>query len=200
MEPIRASNAERDRVVSELAGAAAEGRLTLEELATRTEAALTATSRGELEPLTADLPAAVPRPGARRAGTRWVLGIMGGGDHSGRWRVAARCVVVNLMGGADLDLRQAEVDGSETEIVVVSIMGGSTITVPEGVVVDAGGFALMGGNDVRVEGPPPPPGAPVVRVRAWSLLGGTDVVTRPGPRGPRGLRPPPLPPPPRPGG
>jgi hypothetical protein len=34
----------------------------------------------------------------------------------------------------------------------------------------------MGGNDLRLEDrPPPPPGAPVVRVRAWSIMGGTDV-------------------------
>ena len=33
--------------------------------------------------------------------------------------------------------------------------------------------------EYELEGPPPPPGAPVVRVRAFSLMGGTDVKTRP---------------------
>jgi hypothetical protein len=57
-------------------------------------------------------------------------------------------------------------------------MGGSDIIVPEGVEVELEGFAVMGGNDLKVEGPPPRPGAPVVRVRAYSLMGGTDLKTK----------------------
>ncbi len=179
---IRASDGERHATLDALAGAAAEGRLTLEELADRTEAALAATTRGDLARVTADLPAAAApaAPAGRSRGTRWAFGIMGGGDHRGRWRIAPRCTVVNVMGGADLDLRDAVVEGREIEITVWSLMGGSTITVPDGVEVDAGGFAFMGGNDVRVEGPAPPPGAPVIRVRAWTVMGGTDVVRRRG--------------------
>jgi hypothetical protein len=175
--PVRASDAEREGVVRALAAAAGEGRITLEELGERTDRALAAVSRDDLAAVTADLPAGTPAPA--RGGTRWVLGIMGGGDHTGRWRVAPRCTVVNVMGGADLDLRQASVEAPETEITVWSLMGGSTIVVPEGVEVDAGGFALLGGNDVRLEGPSPPPGAPRLRIRCWSLLGGSDVTTAP---------------------
>jgi hypothetical protein len=194
--PVRASDAERDAAVRALTDAAAEGRITLEELGERAGRALEAVSRDELAGVTADLPAQAP--GAVRRGTRWVLGIMGGGDHAGRWRVAPRCTVVNVMGGADLDLRQATVEAADTEITVFSLLGGSTILVPEGVEVDAGGFAFMGGNDVRLEGPPPPPGAPRLRVRAWSLMGGTDVTTVPGRRRHHGHGhgPPPPPPPP----
>jgi hypothetical protein len=125
-----------------------------------------------------------------------VLGIMGGGDRTGRWRVAPRCTVVNVMGGADLDLRQASVEAAETEITVWSLMGGSTIVVPEGVEVDAGGVAFLGGNDVRLGGPSPPPGAPRLRIRCRSLLGGSDVTTVPGRRrhhGGHGHGPPPPP-------
>ena len=90
----------------------------------------------------------------------------------------ARSTVINLMGGSDLDLRDALIDSNETVITVVSIMGGSDIVVPEGVEVELGGFALLGGNDLKVGGAPPRPGAPVVRVRAFSLMGGTDVKTK----------------------
>ena len=175
--PLRASDAERERTVELLRAASGDGRLTLEELAERVEGALVAKTRDELEPLTADLPspalAATPR-----AGTRWTVGILGGGDRKGRWRIASRSNVVNVLGGADLDLRDALIDSNETVITVVSILGGSDIIVPEGVEVELGGFALMGGNDLKVEGPRPRPGAPVVRVRAFSLLGGTDVKTK----------------------
>jgi hypothetical protein len=42
--------------------------------------------------------------------------------------------------------------------------------------VELTGFAVMGGNDLRLQdAAPPQPGAPVVRVHAYSLMGGTDV-------------------------
>jgi hypothetical protein len=175
--PLRASDTERERAVDLLRTAAGDGRLNLEELAERTEAALVATTREALERLTADLPASTAD--TRRPGKRWIVGIMGGGDHKGRWRIASRATVVNIMGGADLDLREALIDSNETVITVVSVMGGSDIIVPEGVEVELGGVAIMGGNDLKLEGPRPRPGAPVVRVRAFSLMGGTDVKTKP---------------------
>jgi hypothetical protein len=191
---IRASDEEREAVVARLRTAAGEGRLALDELADRLERALSAATRAELEPLTTDLPEqAAPAPGDGKA-RRWIVGIMGGGDHRGRWQIASRCTVLNLMGGADLDLTDAIVHGSETEIRVFSLMGGSDIIVPDGVHVELSGFAFMGGNDLRLEDtPPPPPGAPLVRVRAYSIMGGTDVKLRTtaGSRRPRLPGPPP---------
>jgi hypothetical protein len=174
---VRASDAEREAVVVRLRTAAGEGRLALDELAERLDRAFGAVTRGELEELTRDLPQqqqldTQPTGKSRR----WVVGIMGGGTQKGRWRIAPRCTVVNVMGGADLDLTGAIVEAAETEIQVFSLMGGSNIVVPDGVHVELSGFAFMGGNDLKLEGrPPPPPGAPVVRVRAWSVMGGTDV-------------------------
>jgi hypothetical protein len=198
---IRASDDEREVVVDRLRTAAGEGRLTLDELANRLDQALTAVTRADLDPLTTDLPQQVtPTPSAAKA-PRWIVGIMGGGDHRGRWRIASRCTVVNLMGGADLDLTDAIVQDSETEIRVFSLMGGSDIIVPDGVHVELSGFAFMGGNDLRLENALPPPlGAPVVRVRAYSIMGGTDVTLRStvGSRPPRLPGPPPPPAPTRP--
>jgi hypothetical protein len=185
----RASDAEREAVVARLRDAAAEGRLTVEELAERIDAAYDAKTQAELEPLTADLPApgaggpgsspvgvagSAPAPGDR-PGPSLLLGILGGGNRRGRWRVPERMTVVNVLGGADLDLREATLSAPEVEITVYSVLGGSDIVVPEGVHVELEGFALLGGNDLRLTGAEPAPGAPVVRVRAWSLLGGTDV-------------------------
>jgi hypothetical protein len=183
----RASDDERERTAERLRDAAGEGRLGLEELAARLDAAYSATTRAELEPLVHDLPAA-SQPPARR-GTSFVLGLLGGGDHSGRWHVAERVTVVNVLGGADLDLRDAVLEGGEVEITVFSLLGGSDVTVPEGVHVETGGFAVLGANDVAVEGPEPSPSAPTVRVRSYSLLGGTDVRTSRSARR-RGLHPP----------
>jgi hypothetical protein len=52
----RASDAERDATVDRLREAAAEGRLTLEELTDRIEAAANAVMRSDLVPLTSALP------------------------------------------------------------------------------------------------------------------------------------------------
>jgi len=58
---VRASDSERDATVERLREAAAEGRLTLEELTDRIEAASLAVMRSELVPLTTDLQVAVAR-------------------------------------------------------------------------------------------------------------------------------------------
>ena len=61
----RASDAERDSVVSDLRAHAAEGRLSVDELDQRIATALGATTRAELAPLVADLPRR-PRPATDR--------------------------------------------------------------------------------------------------------------------------------------
>ncbi len=194
----RASDAEREATVAHLREAAAEGRLDVEELVVRIDAAYTATTRAELEPLTADLPAFSGAPAlsvAPRKGTSFVIGIFGGGDRAGRWRVAERVRVLNIFGGADLDLREATLAAPEVHITVVSIFGGSDIVVPEGVHAELSSFALFGSDKLKLSGAEPAPGAPVVHVRCVSVFGGTDVVTKRG-RARRGLLEPPAPPPP----
>jgi hypothetical protein len=191
----RASDAEREATVTRLRKAAAEGRLTVEELTERIDAAYAASTQAELEPLTADLPAVAGSSMAVEGGgggTSFVLGILGGGDRRGRWRVARRVTVINVLGGADLDLREATLAAPEVTIWAISLFGGSDIVVPEGVHVELSSFALFGGDALKLEGPEPAPGAPVVHVRTVSLFGGTDVTTRRG----RGRRSAILPPPP----
>jgi hypothetical protein len=194
----RASDAEREATVTRLREAAAEGRLSVEELTERIDAAYAASTRAELEPLTADLPEAGGGSLAVEAGgggTSFVLGVLGGGDRRGRWRVARKVTVLNVLGGADLDLREATLAAPEITIWVISLFGGSDIVVPEGVHVELSSFALFGGDELKLEGPEPAPGAPVVHVRTVSLFGGTDVTTRRGRRRRGGF---PVPPPPRP--
>ncbi len=67
---LRASDSERERVVALLRDAVGEGRLTLTEADERITAAYAAVHRGELVPLTADLPEPGP-PTAGPPGTWW---------------------------------------------------------------------------------------------------------------------------------
>jgi hypothetical protein len=178
---VRASDAEREAVGERLRDAAAEGRLTLEELADRSDAAYGGTDRAELDRLVADLPAKPAPRESERGPRRWFFGVMGGDDLAGPMRLAGTCTIVNLMGGTDLDLSQARIEGGELTLRVVSIMGGSTIRVPHGVHVERTGLSLMGGDDVDPsEEPLPPPDAPVIRIRVFNLMGGNDIK-----RGPR---------------
>ncbi|MBV9414731.1 MAG: DUF1707 domain-containing protein [Solirubrobacterales bacterium] len=182
---LRASDADRERAVEILRRAGSDGQLTVDELEERVSAAYAARTRRELEPLTADISSATatapaegeggltvkPGPG----GDRWVISVMGGHDKSGRWRVAPRCTAVNVMGGSDIDLNDAELSEPVTEVNMYSFMGGGTIRVPHGVEVHVSNFALMGGNGVKLGDEVAPPGAPVIRIRLVSIMGGSEV-------------------------
>ncbi len=180
MKPaLRTSDVERERTVELLRRHSVDGRLTLEEFAERIGVAYEAKTRDELDALTRDLPAEPAAVPARRGKpTRWIVSFMGGTNRRGRFRLGARTVVMTFMGGANIDLRAAELEEPDVEIVAVSLMGGTNVVVPEGVDVDLTGFAFMGGKNYRPGKQLPPPGAPLVRVRAFTFMGGVSVITK----------------------
>lgn len=191
---LRASDADRERVAEILRDAVAEGRLAMEEFDERLEAAYRARTYGELEPLTADLPAVATAaaPLSLRkdtaAVTAWSerivhhtegsgagIGILGGFQRKGRWTIGRRFTAVCLMGGGELDLREANFAGPEVVITCWALMGGVSIVVPPGVEVDVRGLGIMGGFDSREDGTPGEPGAPRVIVKGLALMGGVGV-------------------------
>ena len=184
---LRASDADRAETLDALRRHTSEGRLSLDELEERSQQALGARTRAELDALLRDLPAAAPAGGEVQAasspppgaGTRLLLAIMGGTERAGRWRPAAEGTAVAVMGGTVLDLRAIDFDGPELTITAVAIMGGIEIVVPEGTELDVSGFALMGGKDVKVRNAPRPARFPHVRVRAFAVMGGVEIKSRP---------------------
>ncbi len=187
--PVRASDAERDTLVSQLRQDMVEGRLSVDEFSDRMEAAYESTSLAELEALRRDLPVpAAPAPArSTRKPSRWSIGLMGGSARRGRWRIEGHTTAIAVMGGCHLDLREAELGGPEVTINALSVMGGINIFVPDDVEVDVSGFSFMGGRNVRVKAPRTPADAAVVHIRAYSVMGGLNVVTRPNLRdGPAG--------------
>jgi hypothetical protein len=177
--PVRASDDERHRVVELLGEHAAAGRLTLAELEERVGHAYAATSQGELAELTRDLPALAESSWtARPAATtraQWLFAIMGGSTRRRAHRLASRVNLVSVMGGDDLDLREIELEGGELVINAFCLMGGPDIYLPDSVDVEVTGMAIMGGNEERGSRRPPRPGAPLIRIRAFALMGGVDV-------------------------
>ena len=187
---LQASVADRERVVEVLRRAASDGQLTAEELEERVASAYAARTRSELDPLTADMSVerladAAPAPTERVAGgvgvregtggTRWVVSILGGHDKRGRWRVEPRATVLNILGGSEIDLNDAELSGPVTELNIYSILGGCELRVPHGVDVEVSGFALLGGHELKLDDETAAPGAPTIRLRLISVMGGVDV-------------------------
>jgi hypothetical protein len=180
---LRASDAERERAVRTLREGATHGRLTFDELAQRTELAYEAATGAELQRLVADLPQSEPEVEVAAAPPRqrrWNVAVLGGCERRGRWRPSPRSVALAILGGVELDLRDATIEAPELLLTAVAILGGIEIVVPEGVEVDVSGFALLGGNEHEQGVAPVRPGTPVVHVRAFSLLGGIEVKVRGG--------------------
>ncbi|GLX18320.1 DUF1707 SHOCT-like domain-containing protein [Streptomyces lavendulae] len=205
---LRASDADRERVVDRLRDAVAEGRLDMEEFEERLEAAYTSRTYAELEPLTRDLPAAAgstspspvapsPAPSSawpdRIGGTgtsATAVAVMSGFQRKGRWTVPARFNAVAIWGGGELDLREADFAEREVVITCVAVMGGIEITVPPGVEVDVRGIGIMGAFDQgKSQDNRPEPGAPRVVVNGLAFWGGVAVKVKQqkGQKGPKGL-------------
>jgi hypothetical protein len=176
---IRASDQDRDAAVERLQNAVAEGRLTLEELTSRTEAAYAAKTGGELAKITRDLPerpASRSAPPAKSARRRRIVSVFGDVTRSGAWRADERITPISVFGDVDLDLRQASVPAGLAWIDAITPFGNVEVIVPPGVEVDVGGFTLFGSKKIAV---PPPPvrsrPAPVIRIRAFTLFGSVKV-------------------------
>jgi len=183
---------QREAAVARLTQAFAEGRVELEDLEQRLEIVMRCESVADLKVTLSGLgrPAApsaepdvaVPAPSFRidrpRA-SRWTVVVMSGANRRGRWVPAAVHRVYALMGGARLDLRDAELLPGVTEIRINVLMGNVRVIVSPDLDLEVDGWALMGGIERRDLHP-----APLetqlrrVRIRARVVLGRFDVRVR----------------------
>jgi hypothetical protein len=182
----------RDATVQVLCDEFAKDNLSLEEFERRLDRAHRATALAELDALTADLQApapataaptavAQPRPAPPReiAEGQILVAIMGGVERRGQWVPARHTNLFALMGGAGLDFREARLGPGVTEVSIFCLMGGVEIIVPPGLIVDAGGLAIMGGFEhVAAEPVPANPNAPVLKVNGFVMMGGVEVTER----------------------
>ena len=184
-DSLRVSDAERDAVLRTLGDHAAVGRLTLDELEERSGRALAAKTRGDLATLTSDLPREAGQASelspvtSRKKPVRWMVAIMGGSHRRGRFRTVGSINAVAVMGGDEIDLRDAELEGGELTLNLFALMGGSNIYVPDSVEVEVGGFSLMGGHEEVGSERPPRPNAPLIRIRVYALMGGATIYRLP---------------------
>jgi DUF1707 SHOCT-like domain/Cell wall-active antibiotics response LiaF, C-terminal len=169
---LRASDMEREAAVERLRVASVEGRLTLGELTTRTEAAYTAQTRGELARVIADLPERLSSPASvPRARSNRMVSVFGDVTRSGWWRAQGTVSPMSLFGDIELDLRQAAVPTGEIEVKAVAPFGDIEVIVPDGISVELTGLSVFGRKKVDVRRSVLVGSAPVVRVRAVTVFG-----------------------------
>jgi hypothetical protein len=160
---MRASDADRDRVLDMLREAAGDGRLTADEFDERMEAALSSRTLGELAALTADLG---PGPGGGGPPTPQAEDVVridqrgGSVQRTGRWVVPRRLELRPSWCDVTLDFTEAVI-AADTLLIEMSMRGGSLILVTRpGIVVDANDLAVRY-TDVEIH-PDTKPGVPVI--------------------------------------
>ena len=159
---VRASDADRDRVIDVLRAATADGRLTADEFSERMEAALSSRTFRELAPLTADLvtPPASPAPDSAQAKDVMRIDQRGGTvQRTGRWVVPRRLEMHPSWCDVSINFTEAVIRHDTLQI-EMKMRGGSLIlVVGPGIVVDADSLATRY-TDVNIH-PPTEPDTPV---------------------------------------
>jgi hypothetical protein len=174
---------DREQIVQVLSVHFASGNLEMDELEDRLAAVYRAQSRPELERLVSDLPAlplSVDPGGSPQLAPsssvppRGVLvAIMGGGSRRGNWMVPRHLKIYTVMGGMELDMREATFAPGVTEIEIFAMMGGVDILVPPGVRVEVMGAGIMGGFDVSAgDASTYSDEGPVLRLSGVAIMGG----------------------------
>lgn len=120
-----------------------------------------------------------PVPESEQSG--FVFALMGSSARKGVWDPPESLYAFALMGGIDLDFREADLLEGTSEVVCLALMGGIKIVVPDDIDVEVNGIGIMGGFDQvsrhASEGHPP-----LLRIRGLALMGGVSVKVKPVPR------------------
>lgn len=201
----RITPAQRAAAVDALSEAFASDVLSMDEFEQRVEMAQRASTAGELRVLLSDLPRGETRPAPRtdpRTPAReaaplpapaparrqlpaehveeqnTIIGILGAGVRKGQWIPARMNTAIAVLGGVELDFREAALQPGVTELRCFTFMGGVEIIVPPDVVVQSSGAGIMGGFEHHANEMEAPEGAPVLRISGLAFMAGVEVEVR----------------------
>jgi len=194
---LRVSDEDRHKVAEILREAAGEGRLDLDELDERLEAAYAAKTYAELVPLTVDLPAhrtaaeAMPLPQREVLPSRvthdssWA--VMGECKRQGAWLVPEQHTAMAFMGSVTIDLREATFAQPDITVTANAIMGEVKVYVDAFTHVVVSGVPVMGEFHQGKDRTPAQLSvtSPVVRIKGLALMGSVTVERRPQPGTPK---------------
>ncbi len=177
---LRASDADRERIVAVLADAVTDGRLTPIEHEERIERVWAARTLGELAELTVDL--LPPESQPFRMDSRPVTAFFRTETRGGRWVVPSQVPVTSLGGTVSMDLCEALLQSRHVVVQLAVMAGTVNLMVPEGVRIVTAPDARVRSfrNEVRL----PPgatdfaPDAPVIELAGF-VFGGKVVARSP---------------------
>lgn len=102
-----------------------------------------------------------------------VIAIWGGGEYRIHAKNFRGGDLVAFMGGFDVDLRDADIEGNEAVINVNALMGGGTLRVPENWAVSMRVTAFMGGHSLKTrEGKQ---ATKTLVIKGTAIMGGLEV-------------------------
>jgi hypothetical protein len=184
---------DKDQTIKVLIDHYAADNLTVQEFEARLDSAYAATTTGQLDGLLSGLPvltrssddtqeqvasvARAPATSVRERGFQ--IAVMSVSERKGEWAPPRHLNTVVVMGGADLDFRQARMPPGVTEVHVVALMGGVDILVPPGLAVETHGFGFMGVVEgVDQAGVDTDPDAPRLVIKGFACMGAVEVAVR----------------------
>lgn len=174
-DDVRVGDAERRAVDERLHAAVGDGVLTLGEYEERCTAVWAARTRGDLAVLVRDLPgAAVAAPPG--GPTRRAIAVMSDERLQGPVGAGQAVEGYAVMGSSHVDLRRADLPPVVTAR-AFALMGEVEVLVPDGASVELSGMSVMGDRSVRLDAAVP--GAPVVRLSAYAVMGSVKVRSGP---------------------
>jgi hypothetical protein len=109
---------------------------------------------------------------ATAATTERHLALLGGWRRSGPAPAPQQALAVAVVGGAHLDYGSSAFPDGGTTVTVAAFVGGLEVIVPAGTRVELSGFSVLGRRRVEVA---PQDDGPVLRVRAFTVVGGVHV-------------------------
>jgi hypothetical protein len=178
MDPrdLRVSDAEREHVATLLQKAVGRGLLTLDEFTERTDRALSARTRGDLNSVLVDLPDVRHAEPAPVTEAPLVLRT-GAGDvkQQGYWVVPRMITAECRMGNITVDFTQASCPHHEITLHATVGSGHISIIVPRGWHVVMMEATSRMGSVVNKANDPPDPNMPVLRVHGRAGMGNVKI-------------------------
>lgn len=168
----RVSDAERDQVAAILAEALSTGRLSPVEHTDRLEATYAAKTRGDLAPLTRDLPEHAPGTAVPQArGSQTIRAVGSKVNRRGKVSLGRTTELRATFGALLVDLRDAAFPGREITLDAGAFCGKMFVLVPPGSYVIDEGEALFAKRSVSGGAPGDDvPEGPVIRITGRALF------------------------------
>lgn len=145
---LRVSDAERTHVVNVLQKAIGHGLLSLDEFTERTDRALAAKTRGELNAVLVDLPGLThtDRESPLKTPPVELVANMSSIKRQGEWQVPRELIIRNRMGSTKLDFSDARIEHAEVRI-TLEVSGGSVkMLLPAHSSADTNGVQVVAGS------------------------------------------------------